>query len=201
MLREGIWGWVKPKARETKEVEKTGKFSRKGDGVNLEEHPFADEKAELHPYENTDKPVRKDENFKNVENIESHYVGTGNPEDEMIAKEEADSIDPYAKYNALGDTRPPQRDVTWDDYKEDEEYFRKIEEIGEKGNNRKEDVVSKPGTKGENEIKTPTQIKKETKIKKIEEKWWFDGGKPKTDRGQQPKRKNKPTGIKTLLEK
>ncbi len=198
MRREGIWGWIKP--RESKEVEKTAKISSKGDGVNMEEHPFADEKAELHPYKHTDSPVRDSEGYKTVEDIESHHSGTGNPEDMMIAEEEEKAKDPYAIYNEQGDTRPPQREVTFEDYEEDEKYFEKIADMSAKADDNK-DNFSLTSNK-EEKFKTPVEIKKEIKVKMDEEKFWDRSEKrPNRDRGQKPERKNRPTGIRKILGK
>ncbi len=161
MFKEGGWNWFK--RDKTDEGEKTKRIPGGGDGVNLEQHPFADEKAEQQPYKHTDKPVMVKEGYKAVEDIESHYSGTGNPEDIMIAEEEEKAKDPYAMYNAQGDTRPPQREVTFGDYEEDEKYFDKIADMGVKINDNK-DKFSLTGDK-EEKFKTPTEIRVETKAK------------------------------------
>ena len=48
MFKEGGWNWFK--RDKTDEGEKTKRIPGGGDGVNLEQHPFADEKAEQQSY-------------------------------------------------------------------------------------------------------------------------------------------------------
>ncbi len=161
MFREGSFSWFK--RDKTDEGEKTKRIPGGGDGISLEPHPLAGEKTVSLPYEDTDNPVRAKEGYKAVEDIESHYSGTGNPEDIMIAEEEEKAKDPYAMYNAQGDTRPPQREVTFGDYEEDERYFEKIADMGAKVEDSKDNFVLTNNK--EEKFKTPTEIRVETKAK------------------------------------
>lgn len=92
MFREGSFNWFKK--NKIDEVEKTKKISSSGDGLNVDAHHLAGDKAELYTYKHTDKPVLSEKG-----DIISTYKGTGNPEDEMIDEEEANNVDQYAKYN------------------------------------------------------------------------------------------------------
>jgi hypothetical protein len=191
MFREGSFSWFK--RDKTDEGEKTKRIPGGGDGISLEPHPLAGEKTVSLPYEDTDNPVRAKEGYKTVEDIESHHSGTGNPEEMMIAEEEEEAKDPYVMYNAQGDTRLPQKEVTFEDYEEDEK-------LGAKDINNKEKVVLK-SSKEEN-FKTLAEITTEKKAKIKEEIFWDRSEKrPNRDRGQKPIRKNRPTGIRKILGK
>jgi hypothetical protein len=168
MSREGSFNWFKK--NKIDEVEKTKKISSSGDGLNVDAHHLAGDKAELHPYKHTDKPV-----FSEKGDIVSTYKGTDNPEGEMIDEEEVNSVDQYAKYNndpkeiKAGNNLYKKEigDAGYEDWHADEVYWHGIKEgANDKNIAGTEEVEEKQVNKSHDvNFKTPRELSVENKAR------------------------------------